>query len=291
MKTYLDCMPCFLRQALEAARAATDDEDVHHQVINSVASVISEFPLEITPPEIAQRVYRVVADVTGSRDPFHKEKWQANQLALSLYPRLRRVVASSDDRLLTACKLAIAGNTIDLGPASKYADINSIVETALTSPLGIDNYAEFRESINNAQRILYLGDNAGEIVFDRVLIQELRRIKDLSVDFVVRESPIINDVTLADAVYVGLDRIASIISSGSDAPGTILSQCSPQMLRLYHSADIIIAKGQGNYESLNEERQNIFFLLKVKCPVITRLLGVNIGNAILMRQSTSALSD
>jgi len=290
LKTYLDCIPCFFRQALETARATTDDENVHRQVLDSVASLIPELPLEVTPPEIAQQVYRIVADITGNRDPYHEEKWRANQVALSLYPRLREVVADSDDHLLTACKLAIAGNTIDLGANPKYADINSIIESALVSSLSIDDYHEFRDSINNCQRVLYLGDNAGEIVFDRLLIRALRQIKDFDIDFVVRERPIINDATLADAIYVSLDKVAGIVSSGSDAPATILSQCSPQMLRLYHSADIIIAKGQGNYESLSREHKNIFFFLKAKCQVVARLLGVSVGDAVLKRQSVAAPS-
>jgi len=284
-------VPCFLRQALEATRVTTDDENVHRQVLNSVARLIPKLPLEVTPPEIAQRVYRIVADITGNRDPYYKEKWQANQLALSLYPRLKEAVINSDDPLFTACKLAIAGNSIDLGPSPKYADINSIVEQALTSPLGIDDYREFRDSVNNCQHILYLGDNAGEIVFDRILIRELQQIKGFSIDFVVREKPIINDATLADAIYVNLDKVARIISSGSDAPATILSQCSPQVLRLYHSADIVIAKGQGNYESLNGEQKNIFFFLKVKCQVVARLLGVSIGDAVLKRQGIACLNE
>ena len=291
MKTYLDCIPCFFRQALETARVTTDDENIHRQVLNSVANLIPEFRLEVTPPEIAQRVYRIVADITGNKDPYHEEKWRANQLALSLYPRLKKAVTDSDDPLLTACKLAIGGNSMDLGPGPSYGDLNCIIETALASPLGIDDYHEFRNSVNNCQHILYLGDNAGEIVFDRILIRELRQIKDFDIDFVVREKPIINDVTLADAVSVSLDKVARIISNGSDAPATILSQCSPQLLRLYHSADIIIAKGQGNYESLNGEQKNIFFFLKAKCPVIARLLGASVGDAILKRQNIASLNE
>jgi uncharacterized protein with ATP-grasp and redox domains len=155
---------------------------------------------------------------------------------------------------------------------------------ALVSPLGIDNYEEFRRSIGNSSHILYLGDNAGEIVFDRILIEEIRQIKDFEIHFAVREKPIINDATLPDAISTGMDKVAKIISSGSDAPATILSQCSPQMLQLYHSADIIIAKGQGNYESLSDEAKNIFFLLRVKCPVIARLLKARVGDAVLKKQ-------
>jgi len=261
-----------------------DDEDTHRKVLNSVASMIPKLPLDVTPPEIAQYVYAIVADITGNKDPCYEAKRRANQLTFTLYPRLKKLVTNSDDPLLAASKLAIAGNVIDLAPQSNYGDIKSIAELALVSPLGIDDYEEFKRSISNSSHILYLGDNAGEIVFDRILIEEVQRIKDFEVHFVVREKPIINDVTLRDAIFTGMDKVAKIISSGSDAPATILSQCSPQMLQLYHSADIIIAKGQGNYESLSDEAKNIFFLLRVKCPVIARLLKARVGDAVLKKQ-------
>jgi uncharacterized protein with ATP-grasp and redox domains len=244
LRIYLDCLSCFFRQALEAARAATDDEYVHRRVLNSVASMIPEIPLDATPPEIAHHVYTLIYRITGNSDPHRETKTQANQMALALYPRLKKAVADSEDPVLAACKLSIAGNTMDLAPKSNYSDLDSIIGSALTSPLAIDDYQEFLKSIRGASHILYLGDNAGEIVFDKLLIEELHRIKRLEISFVVRERPIINDVTRHDAVSVGMDRVADIVSSGSDAPATILSQCSPEMLRLYRSADIIIAKGQ-----------------------------------------------
>ena len=281
MRTYLDCLPCLLNQALKAARAATGDEEIHRKVLNSFADMIPSLSLGLKPPEIAQQCYQMVRQLTGNSDPFREAKAEANRAALALYPRLKETVADSEDPLLTACKLAIAGNSIDLGPSFSYGSIESIIDTALMSPLAVNHYEQFLMSINNSRRILYLGDNAGEIVFDRLLIEELHRIKELEIDFVVRERPVINDATLDDALATGMDKIAVIVTNGSDAPATILSQCSPEMLELYHSADVIIAKGQGNYESLSEEPDNIFFLLRVKCPLLAELVGVNVGDAIL----------
>jgi len=286
LKTYLDCLPCLLSQALKAARAATDDENVQRVVINSIAGMIPQLPLGLRPPEIAQRGYQLIYQITGNSDPFHHAKIEANRAALSLYPRLKDMIANSEDPLLTACKLAIAANSIDCAPNVEQVSIDGIVEVALASPLAINDYHEFQNSISNSQRVLYLGDNAGEIVFDRVLIEELHRVKELEIDFVVREKPIINDATLEDAIAAGVDKVARIVSSGSDAPATILSQCSTEVLKLYYSADIIIAKGQGNYESLDEEPGNIFFLLRAKCPVVAKLLGVNTGDAILKQHGS-----
>lgn len=290
MNTCLDCIPCMLRQALGAARVISDDAVMHRRVLNEVSRLIPELPLDVTPPEVAQQVYRLVYRLTGSEDPYREEKRRANEIALSLYPHLKRVVADSDEPLLTACKLAIGGNSIDLGPTSRYADINSIISFALDNGLGIDDYDDFRRSICKSRRIMYLGDNAGEVVFDRILIEEIKRTKEVHVDFVVRESPIINDATILDANFVGLPNVAEIVSSGSDAPATVLSQCSEKMIELYHASDIIIAKGQGNYESLSLEEGNIFFLLKAKCEVIAGMLGVQIGEAVLKKQSMSLVS-
>jgi uncharacterized protein with ATP-grasp and redox domains len=283
LKTYLDCLPCFFRQALGAARAATDDERIQRKVMDTVAEMIPAFPLDITPPEIAQQVYRVVYQITGNDDPYREAKKQSNEKALSLYPRLKQIVAASDDPLLTACKLAIAGNSIDLGPQVEQYDLDSVIESTLRLPLAYDNYPEFRREVESASSILYLADNAGEIVFDKLLIEELCQGRKLDITVVVREKPIINDATMEDAESVGLNALTTVITNGSDAPATILSQCSSQVRQLYDSADVVIAKGQGNYESLSDEDANIFFFLRAKCPVVATPLNVQVGAAILKK--------
>lgn len=282
MKTYLDCIPCFFRQALAAARTSTDDETIQRHVLNSVSFMIQDLALDITPPEIAQQVYRIVFEITGNRDPYAEAKKYANQSAMSLYARMKDVVDYSDDTLETACKLAIAGNAIDLGARAEFGNIFSIVEDSVGYQLDQVHYRQFKESIGQSYLILYLADNAGEIVFDRILIEQLLQIKKLEIVFVVREEPIINDATLDDALQVGLNKVATIISNGSDAPATILSQCSSKMRDYYQAADLIISKGQGNYESLSDRSENIFSLFKVKCPVIARDSGYGIDSPVLI---------
>jgi len=287
LKTYLDCIPCFFRQALAAARASTDDEIIQRHVLNSVSYMIPELALDATPPEIAQQVYRIVYEITGDNDPYLAAKKSANQLAMSLYSRMKDTVDYSNDTLETACKLAIAGNAIDLGAQADFGSIYSIIEDSVGYQLDQQHYRKFKESVGQSSLILYLADNAGEIVFDRILIEELLQIKKSKIVLVVREKPIINDATLDDARQVGLNEMATIISNGSDAPATILSQCSPEMLSYYQAADLIISKGQGNYESLSGRPENIFFLLKVKCPVIARDSGYDIDSPVLI--SSTAL--
>ncbi|MGD8290914.1 MAG: ARMT1-like domain-containing protein [Desulfobacterales bacterium] len=282
MKTYLDCIPCFFRQALASARMTTDNEIIHRRVLDSVSMMIPDLMLSVTPPEIAQQVYRIVYEITGNNDPYMEAKKLANKSAMSLYTRINDMVDNSNDTLETACRLAIAGNAIDLGAQAEYGGIYSIVEDGLGYQLDRKQYHKFKESVARSSTILYIADNAGEIVFDRILIEQILQIKKLKIVLVVREKPIINDATLDDAFQVGLNKVATIISNGSDAPATILSQCSPEMLNYYQAADLIVSKGQGNYESLSDRSENIFFLFKVKCPVIARDSGYDIESPVLI---------
>jgi len=286
MKTYLDCLSCLMSQALRAARAATDDEEVQRQVVNAVAGLIPELSLGLKPPEIAQRGYRLISQITGNHDPFHRAKVEANRTALTLWPQLKQLVEQSADRLFMACRLAIFANSLDFGPNFEHGGIEAIMDEAMTGslPLAVNDYDQFWSSLNNSRSLLYLGDNAGEIAFDRLLIEEIHRIKQLETCFVVREKPVINDVTAEDALAVGMDRVTRVVSNGSDAPATILSQCSTELQQLFRSADIIIAKGQGNYESLEGETGKIFFLLRAKCPLVAELLGVSVGDCVLKRK-------
>ena len=265
---------------------ATDDEIVHRRVLNSVAFMIPELALDVTPPEIAQQVYRVVYENTGENDPYRYAKRRADDLAMSFYPLMKDRVDYSDDPLQTACKLAIGGNAIDLGAQAEYSDMNTIIEESLSCALNLEDYKLFKQSITDASSILYIGDNAGEVVFDRILTEQILKINSNNIVYVVREKPIINDATIEDTIRVGLDKVVKVISSGSVAPATILSQCSPEMKSMYNSADVIIAKGQGNYESLCNSPENIFFFFKVKCPVIARDCGYDIGTLALISNSS-----
>jgi damage-control phosphatase, subfamily I len=278
MRTYLDCVPCFLSQALRAARAATDDEVLIKRVLADVGRMLADLPLESTPPESGRAIYRKVSEITGIRDPFKKLKEESTREALSLYPSLKKRVAASPDRLEAAIRIAIAGNVIDFGPNRAY-DLEEEVDAALNAKAAIWDYPALKETLARARAVLYIGDNAGECVFDRVLIEELKQ----PVTFVVRDVPVINDATYDDALQAGVHETAAIISSGTDAPGTLLKTCSSEFLAIYDQAECIISKGQGNYEALSGERDPIFFLLKTKCRVIAENIGVRDGDIVLKR--------
>jgi hypothetical protein len=276
MNTYLECIPCFFRQALFAGRAAADDESTVKEILDRVAALVPDIPLDSSPPETARLIYRVVRDVTGKADPFETYKEKSIETAKSFYPELKSIVELSEDPLRAAVKVAIAGNVIDPG-ADPHFDLEREMEGFLSQDLSLDDYESFRRSLESATRVLYLGDNAGETVFDKILIETIAK----DVVYAVRGAPIINDATIKDAEKSGLGEVARVVSSGCDAPGTILKRCSETFLEIYNSADIIISKGQGNYESLAGEKGPIFFLLKAKCPVIARHIGTETGVMIL----------
>ena len=285
MRIYLDCISCFIRQALDAARLATDDEQVHKKVVDNVLRLAADLDMSQSPPVIGQKIHRLIRSLVGSDDPYYRVKKQFNSLALKLYPDLRKQIISSSDPLETAIRLAIAGNIIDFGAKSSLTEleVKNTISDSLSDYLNPEQIKDFKNAVTEAEKILYLADNAGEIVFDHLLIEQLPIDK---ITVVVKGAPVINDATIEDANVIGLSRIVEVIDNGSDGPGTILETCSKDFLDHFEKADLIIAKGQGNYETLSGIDENIFFLLKVKCPVIASDLGCEVGEMILRKSKT-----
>lgn len=276
LQTYFDCFPCFIDQALRAGRMATDDERKIKRLLDEVGMMLKDIRLESTPPETARLIYQKVKKITGKSDPYRKIKKENTAKALTLYPSLKRTVEASSDRLLAAIRLAIAGNVMDFG-ASKDFDIEAEINEIFQRKFAILDSTEFREYLDKSEEVLFIADNAGECVFDRLLIEEMKK----RVTYVVRGVPVVNDATYEDAVQAGLDKVALIMPSGTDAPGTILATCSQEFRRIYDRSSFIISKGQGNYEALCDEKRPIFFFLKAKCEVIAKDVGVNQGDIVL----------
>ena len=276
MRTYLDCIPCFFNQALRAGRIATRDENKLKKLLDEIGTMLRDIPLESTPPETGMLIYEKVREITGESDPYKEIKKDSTKKALALYPSLKNEVEKSNDKLLTAIRIAIAGNVIDFG-VNRDFNIEEEIDEVLKKDFAIFDYDKFRDCLDKTDKILYIGDNAGESVFDRILIEEMKK----PVIYVVRKIPVINDVTFEDAMEAGIDKVASILSSGTSAPGTVLKTCNAQFKRVYKDSKFIISKGQGNYEGLSDEKNPIFFLLKVKCWVIANDIGVNEGDIVL----------
>ncbi len=280
MQTYLDCYPCFLRQALSAARRVGASDAQQFSVLQAVLKLMQNIRADHNPPEIAYRVHRIVRQKVDVDDPFRDAKSKSTQDALALYPKLKQRVARSADPFDTAIRIAIAGNIIDFGVREQIAELRDVVDQVLVQEFAICDSDLLREKLERAHHVLFLGDNAGETVFDRVLIEQL----SVPVIYAVKDGPILNDATSQDAIAAGLDQCATLVSNGTTAPGTLLSMCSGEFRQIFEQAPLIIAKGQANYETLSDAGEKVFCLLQVKCPVIARDIGAPL-ESIVVRQS------
>lgn len=274
-----ECIPCAIGSLITLFKNGIIPEDKQEKIFRMLLTYFSDLNYKQSPPEIARQMHRIIRDASQNSDPYKNLKLRFNQLMLEKYLFLKKQVEDSPDPFLFALKLAIAGNIIDFGPNGNF-DIDATIAKAINTKFAFDDSLEMKKSIARARSILYLGDNAGEIVLDRLFLET---INHPNVYFAVRGNPIINDVTLSDAQLVGIDKIANVISNGDDAPGTILKNTSTDFQTVFNSVDIIISKGQGNFESLTYCRRNIYFLLIVKCEHVAKHLGCRKGDFIIKK--------
>jgi uncharacterized protein with ATP-grasp and redox domains len=282
MKLNLDCIPCFQKQALQAVRFISDDEKLHERVLREVAKKLLESNWDSTPPELAHQVHSIVKRITNEKDPYKEVKRESNDLVLKMYPELKETVNKSRDPLRTAVKLAIAGNIIDFAVLQEF-NLEETIREVFEKKFVIDDYTKLKEKLKAAETLLYFVDNAGEIGLDKLLVEtflEMKKLKKL--DFVVKGGPIINDATLEDAVYMGLDGLpnSEFLTISNGEVGTGPTRSSQTVKRWIREHDLVVSKGQGNYEGLSEHN-GLFFMLMVKCPIIASDLGVEVGDIIL----------
>jgi len=280
MKVQLDCFPCFLKQALIALRLGTNNEVLQETILKEITDYIKTADTSMPPAYTTTFIHRKIRQMLGG-DPFAEIKAKYNKLALELYDKLTNITSNSGNPLLTASKLAIAGNVIDFGIFTSI-DIESTINRALNNELEVDDSEEFIKSVSEINEILYLLDNAGEIVFDRILIETLIKANK-RVKAVVKGSAVINDATMFDAEEAGLTGVCEVIDNGSDAVGTILQWTSKKFQDEFNGAQMIISKGQGNFETLLHSRKNIYFLFQSKCRVVSKELGLDNGAMLLMK--------
>ncbi len=290
MRTSLDCLPCLLRQTVDTARIANDSEELQKEIVHNIALLLPELNLELSPPENAIRVYNLISEISGNSDPFKEIKKQSNALSINLRPRVLEKIEASSDPLQTATKFSMAGNIIDYGSQQSF-DVHDTIDKCLTIEPAINHFDQLALDIEKAETILYLADNSGEIVFDELLI---RLIRNKKIILAVKEGPILNDALVEDAVACGLDKYCKIISNGTNCPGTPLRICSPDFQKVFRNADLIISKGQGNFETLSDAEAPIYFLLTVKCRIVAEriceLAGtmsrpVTNGDMVLMKKN------
>jgi uncharacterized protein with ATP-grasp and redox domains len=286
MRTYLECVACAARQAVEAARSLELADEAASRLLRRVLALLLEVDWRVPPPVIGRDIHRVIRDELNSPDPYLEQKLAATDQALRLLPEAERHIAQAQDSFYEAVRLSVAGNVIDLGAVGgKDILVREVLDQALTAALDREEMDEFERAARAARSILFLADNAGEIVLDRPLLEALGRSR---VTVAVRGSPTINDATVDDARRSGVTKRFRVIDNGSDTPGTWLPECSAEFVRQFEAADLIVAKGQGNYETLSDCSREIVFLLRVKCWAVGADLQVPVGTFVARHKPGSA---
>ena len=281
-----DCIPCLFNQLDEILKLCHADQNTSKRVISRIAGLIKDFKYDCVPPEKAGLVMNIIEEETGVIDPYIQEKIKSTELAKEYYPHLKKVLNQSFDKLLCAVDIAISGNIIDYGAKSNFdmdAELHKLFNGIDSGSKEIFQIDSFRKDLLKADKILYLLDNCGEIYFDKVLIEQLV-LMGKKVIAVVRGGVIINDVTIKEAKECGLTEMVEVMDTGAALPGAVLKMCSEEFLEQFKSSDLIISKGQGNYEALEESKDSrIYFLFKVKCPVVAEHSGCELGSIVLRK--------
>jgi len=279
MKAILACIPCIIRQTIEVADMLKLPQKKKRYLVSEIMDLLKDIDISgMTPPEVTNIAHKRIKELTGTQDLYAKVKKHYNNLALRLYPKLKRLVARASDPFNMAIRLAIAGNVIDYGANSQF-DIGSTLEEVVDKEFAVDDSPRFKKVLAKAKEILYIGDNAGEIVFDKLLVEELG--KKAKVTFAVKSAPVLNDAMMEDAIDVSMTSMANVIESGSENAGTELKGTSKEFKKVYKKADFVIAKGQGNLETLEDKKKEIFYLLKFKCSYLAKEYGVRYGDIVL----------
>ncbi len=281
LKVQLECIPCFFKQVVIALEGNGLSRHEALEVARQCIALVAELPWDRTPAHTTTFVHRKIRQLLG-RDPFEDRKRRYNQLALQLYPQLKGRVVNAPEPLEMALRVAVAGNVIDFG-IFREGEIEAQLEKALEEPLYRFDLEPFKQALQRAQSVLYLLDNAGEVVFDRVLIELLREMSK-EVIAVVKAEPVLNDATMEDAREAGLTEVCRVIDNASYGIGTILEWCSEAFREVFYQSPMVISKGQGNLETLWTEKREIFFLFQVKCDVVSGYLGIPRGQRLVLHK-------
>jgi uncharacterized protein with ATP-grasp and redox domains len=279
-----DCVGCIVGQIDKALALLEVEESVSSEIKAEVKRQSLSFSYSHTPPFIAKDVYAYLGERLGLHDPLETIKQQSIQKATELLPFIYKKLELSNDKFFTAIKASVAGNVIDFGAKEQFCVTNE-VQNIFDTDFAVNDYEKLQQSIKTADKILVLADNSGENVFDKVLlktIKELYPTKELF--YATRGKPIINDITTKEAYQIGIDEVATILDSSVDTPGLDLSRASDEFKTFFESIPLIIAKGMGNYECLEQLKDNrIFFLFKVKCNVVASSIQKNVGDIVLLQ--------
>ena len=275
------CVSCIINQSVKVADAINADKELRDSLTSTVESMSREFSFKNNPPEIASDVYEKMAFIANKTDLYDEVKALSTQKALSFVPFLKEKLQNSDDKLLTATKIAVAGNVIDLAAAVEF-DLEEELLKIFDTEFAHNDFLQMKEELSNTENVVILGDNVGEHIFDYMFIEVLKSLyPNATYTYMVRGNPIINDVTMKEAKEAGFDKLCNLVDTGVNTPGFTYSRANSTSQKLFDDADIVISKGMGNYECLSDSHKDkIYFLLKVKCSVVASSLGNEIGDII-----------
>ncbi|MBN2405451.1 MAG: DUF89 family protein [Coriobacteriia bacterium] len=285
MDVAFECIPCTVKSCLRLLDEGCVSEDQREELLRLTLGFLAVADWAQSPPVLARELHAQLRKAAADADPYRKIKRRSNVAMLEHAGELRDELMHASDPFTMAVRLAIAGNVIDFG-AQHLFDPVATIRRVLTADLAIDDIGRLREDMACAQTVLYVGDNAGEIVLDELFLETMAHN---DVTFVVRGAPVINDATLADAELVGIPAHARVITTGDDSPGVVLERVSAEFQELFDRADVVISKGQGNLEGLWGAPRDIYFLLTVKCERIARLLGVTVGDFVVWKHEAAVL--
>ena len=276
-----DCLVCLYNQALKTTKILELDDEKSAEILLKVASLLSNYSLNYTPPQIAKDTYALIEKLTNNPDPLEEVKKESINKAKSFKPFLYDVINKSEDKLLSALKIAVAGNVIDFG-AKEQIDLGHILDEIFHTNFAIDNYDNLKKELSTAKSVVILGDNAGENIFDVILADILKQLYDIEIYYFVRGKPIINDVTIKEATSSDMVKFAKITDTVVPTPGFDLKYANDISKDIFENVDVVISKGMGNFESLyNVAKRKVFYLFVVKCNVVANAIQANIKDIIL----------
>jgi len=275
------CVGCIINQSVKVADAIHASESLKNEMTLTVEKMSHDFSYNDNPPEIASYVYEKMALIANKKDLYDEVKELSTKKALSFIPLLKDKLLSSSNKLLTATKIAVAGNVIDLAAAVEF-DLEEELTKVFDTEFAYNDFDLMHEQLNRAKKVLVIGDNVGEHIFDYLFVETLKELfPDISYSYMVRGNPIINDVTMSEALECGFDRLCELVDSGVNTPGFAYNRANYYSKELFDSVDLVISKGMGNYECLSpSHRKNICFLLKVKCEVVASSLDKEVGDIV-----------
>ncbi|MEL7671778.1 ARMT1-like domain-containing protein [Methanobacterium sp.] len=284
MKVYYECAPCFLRQAKEALDLATDNQSLKMEIMEELVGVVyNDFHKGAVSNVVGTRIHRIIKDRTGNEDPYLLEKRKGNEIALKFLPKIKKIL-NGRDGLETYIKAAITGNLIDFGALGVNFDVEKAICKNMEKEIALNQIDKLENELKSAKNVLYLADNSGEIVFDKLLIEKLKDY-DVDVTVALKEKPILNDACIEDAVQIGLDKVAKLVSTGTDSIGILYADISEEFKKIFEEADLVISKGLGNYEGITEMElgdKPVFCLFNVKCNAVAKSVGANVGDNVVL---------